>query len=503
MREESGGQERQYVVFQLANESYGIAIEYLQEIIRVPQVVRVPLVPPYVRGLANLRGTILTIYDTRLQLGLPDGSDDESSRVVVVRYNNRQAGYIVDRIEGVRDISPEAIEEFRAEETEGEKSKLVTRAAKLEDNHLVLLLEVERMLETAASPGERGGAISHSIAGQVRRETVQLEEEKQLLTFRVGGEEYGLNIADVKEIVHLPDRVNVLPDAPPYILGVISLRQRVLPLLSLRRRFDLPEKQGGRVVVAYLGSGRRVLAGLVVDSVAEVLRVSERLLEPVPKLFQAKGENEVAAICRIGEERLVFVLDAAKLVLEEGVLEEASGEEEREEVTKRQLEAEQQLVTFFLEGEEFALPIASVREIIRAGKVTAVPGTLPFVRGVLNLRGSIIPVVDLRQRFAYSPREIDEQTRILVCEGRNTVLGLLVDGVKEVLKVPVTQVEPTPDILVADLERRFVSGIAKVSSERNIIILDAAQVLSWEEERQVAALAEAGELEEDTSTGGR
>ncbi|MGB9859167.1 MAG: chemotaxis protein CheW, partial [Moorellaceae bacterium] len=81
--------------------------------------------------------------------------------------------------------------------------------------------------------------------------------------------------------------------------------------------------------------------------------------------------------------------------------------------------------------------------------------------------------------------------------------GLLVDGVKEVLKVAVSQIEPAPEILVKDLERRFVSGIAKVSADRNIIILDSAQVLSWEEEKQLVALAGAGKLEEDTSTGSR
>ncbi|MGB9860570.1 MAG: chemotaxis protein CheW, partial [Moorellaceae bacterium] len=400
MYEENGSQERQYVVFQLAGESYGIAIEHLQEIIRIPPVVKVPLVPHYIRGLANLRGNILTIYDTRLQLGLPPSDDQESSRVVVIKYGNRQAGYIVDRIEGVRDIDPQYIEEFQNDDSQTAKAKLVTRAAKLADNQLVLLLEVKRLLEVAERrdmPGTRG----NYLADHVVRETAVLEQEKQLLTFRVGGEEYGLDIADVKEIVHLPERINLLPEAPPYILGVISLRQKVLPLLSLRRIFNLPHEGGGRVIVAYLGSTRRVLAGMVVDSVAEVLRVSERLLEPVPGLLRGKGAEEVTAICRLSEERLVFVLDARKMVTEEIMLEGAAEEETLAESNKHQLEAEQQLVTFYLQEEEFALPIGSVREIIRAGKITAVPGSLPFVKGVLNLRGNIIPVVDLRQRFAY------------------------------------------------------------------------------------------------------
>ncbi|WP_027717190.1 chemotaxis protein CheW [Desulfovirgula thermocuniculi] len=498
-----GGGSKQYVVFRLAEESYGIAIEYLQEIIRVPAVVRVPLAPPYIKGLANLRGTILTVYDTRVRLGLPSGNGDEGSRVVVVRFKERQAGFIVDRVDGVVDVPLSSVEEFRREEGNTAGADLITRAAKLEDR-LVLLLEPGGLFGSAGEESCRGGSgvtFGGAAAGQ-EEGARQVEEEKQLLTFRVGGEEYGLDIADVKEIVHLPEKVNFLPGAPPYVLGVISLRQKVLPLLSLRRLFGLPEEEGGRVVVAYLGAGRNLLAGLVVDSVAEVLRVSEKSLEPVPGLFRDRENGEVSAVCRVGEDRLVFVVDASKLVSEEALSVTAGGAEEGSEEGRRHSEAEQHLVTFLLAGEEFALPIASVREIIRGTRVTPVPGSLPFVCGVLNLRGTIVPVVDLRLRFAYPPKELDEQSRILICEGRSTVLGLLVDGVREVLKVPLSQVEPAPDIVVAGLQRCFVSGIAKLDASRNVLILDSTQVLSWEEEEYAASLAEAESVgKEDTRAG--
>lgn len=495
------GESKQYVVFRLAGESYGIAIEYLQEIIRVPAVVRVPLAPPYIKGLANLRGTILTVYDTRARLGLLSGNGDEGSRVVVVRFKERQAGFIVDRVEGVADVPLSSIEEFRRDEGSSAGADLITKAAKLE-GRLILLLEPERLFSSVAGEKYRGGS-GFTRPAEEGEDARQVEEERQLLTFRVANEEYGLDIADVKEIVHLPEKINLLPGAPPYMLGVISLRQKVLPLLSLRRLFGLPEGEGGRVIVAYLGAGRNYLAGLVVDSVAEVLRVSKRALEPVPRVFRGREDGEISAICRVGEDRLVFVVDAGRLVTEEalsGVGSEAA--EESDDGFRKHSEAEQHLVTFLLAGEEFALPIASVREIIRGARVTPVPGALSFVCGVLNLRGLIVPVVDLRLRFAYPPKELDEQSRILICEGRSTVLGLLVDGVREVLKVPLSQVEPTPDILAADLQRRFVSGIAKLDASRNILILDSTQVLSWEEEGYVAALAGAEEVEkEDTRAG--
>lgn len=258
----------------------------------------------------------------------------------------------------------------------------------------------------------------------------------------------------------------------------------VFRFISMRRLFGLPEAEtpGGRIVVAYLGEGKKIAAGLVVDSVAEVLRVPERLLEPVPGIVRSAGE-EFSAVCRLSDERMLFVLDASKLLQDMSFLIE-SGQENKQEASagsRRVLEEERQLVTFVLGEEEFALPIESVREIIRAGRITAVPRTPDFVKGILNLRGSIVPVIDLRCKFGYLGRAVDEQVRILICEGGNSVVGLMVDGVKEVAKIGMSSIEATPDVLVKDSIQSFVAGIAKFSSERNVILLDPIRVLSWGE----------------------
>ncbi|QGP90882.1 CheW-like domain protein [Neomoorella glycerini] len=479
-----GSKTGQYVVFKLGPESYGIVIDHLQEIIRVPAVVRVPMTPPYIRGLANLRGTILTVYDTRMKMGLESTSADENSRVIVVTAGGRQAGFIVDRIEGVMDIPAEAIEEFR-EGTAG--GSYVSRAARIGEGRLVLLVDMAGMIAEMAGPAlatlAAGNGNGHYEAGEEReagRANKVQESEQQLLIFRVGGEEYALNIADVKEIVHLPEEWNALHEAPPYVLGLISLRDQVLPLISMRRVFGLGDSQapGGRVIVAYAGQGKKVTAGIVVDSLAEVLRVNERSMEPVPAILR-QGAGEIAAVCRLGEKRMVFVLDSEKLLGDVSFLTGVESGGDAAAVGRRRYhEEEYQLVTFELGKEEFALPIKSVREIIRAGHITAVPGTRSFVRGIFNLRGSIVPVIDLRRRFAYPERPPDEQDRILICEGNGSVVGLMVDGVREVLKILASKIEAAPPgISQPGGERPCVSGIAKLEKGRNVIILDAARVL--------------------------
>lgn len=476
----------QYVVFRLGQESYGMAIEYLQEIIRIPRVVKVPLTPPYMRGLANLRGSILPVYDTRLRLGISGADDDESNRVIVVNAGTKQAGYVVDRVDGVVDIPADAVEEFRKA---GDSGGCVTRAARMGEGRLVLIIEMERMLEDVDLKNSGAAFLNEGCSSRgagLEEESRIQENEQQLLTFWVGKEEYALDIADVQEIVHLPESWNAVPDAPPCVLGLVSLRDRVLPLISMRRLFGLSEGETGsnRIVVAYVGQGKKVAVGLVVDGVAEVLRVAERLLEPVPLVVRRAGE-EFAAICRLSDERMLFVLDASRLLKDVSFLEEWEQEEKGQASSagRRVLEEERQLVTFFLGEEEFALPIDSVREIIRAGRITSVPKMPDFVKGILNLRGSIVPIIDLRRKFGYQDQETeaDEQVRVLICEWNSSVLGLMVDGVKEVAKIGVSSIEDAPEVLVKEGLHSFVAGIAKFSSERNVMLLDPGRVLSWGE----------------------
>lgn len=139
-----------------------------------------------------------------------------------------------------------------------------------------------------------------------------------------------------------------------------------------------------------------------------------------------------------------------------------------------------QLVTFNLVGEEFGLPILDVREIIRMVEVTPVPHSPSFVEGVINLRGQILPVIDLRKRFGLESSTADEDTRIVVVEINNNLIGLIVDGVNEVLRIPSETVNPAPQIVSSGIGAEYIQGIAHYD-EKMIILIDMARVFNSEE----------------------
>ncbi len=142
-----------------------------------------------------------------------------------------------------------------------------------------------------------------------------------------------------------------------------------------------------------------------------------------------------------------------------------------------------QLVTFHVGDEEFGVDILAVREINRMMEITRVPHAPVFVEGVINLRGQVIPVVDLRTRFQLDAVEHDKSTRIVVVELSEKVVGFLVDSVSEVLRVPRDLIEPPPPI-VGSIDSEYIQAVVKLD-DRLLILLDLQKLLSGGEAREL------------------
>jgi purine-binding chemotaxis protein CheW len=141
-------------------------------------------------------------------------------------------------------------------------------------------------------------------------------------------------------------------------------------------------------------------------------------------------------------------------------------------------EATEHLATFFLAGEEYGVEVRQVQEIRRVTEITSVPRAPEFIRGVINLRGRILPVLDLRRRLALGEVAMDRAARIVVVRIKERLLGLLVDGASQVLKVKVSQIEPPPEEVLQQ-GGDYIRGVAKLD-DRLIILVDLERLLAHE-----------------------
>lgn len=156
---------------------------------------------------------------------------------------------------------------------------------------------------------------------------------------------------------------------------------------------------------------------------------------------------------------------------------------------------EDQFLTFTLAKEMFAIGILNIKEILEYGQVTAVPMMPEFIRGVINLRGAVVPVVDLRARFGRTQSDITKRTCIVIievtAEGARQDIGVVVDTVSEVLEIPAGEIEPPP-AFGAKIRADFIAGMGKVNGNF-VIILDVDKVLSVDE---LAMVTQVGEMVE-------
>lgn len=165
----------------------------------------------------------------------------------------------------------------------------------------------------------------------------------------------------------------------------------------------------------------------------------------------------------------------------------------------RAMEKELQVVGFRIGRETFGLPISIVREIVRVPEITSVPNAPDYIEGVINLRGRIIPVVDLRKRFGEPVNEPSKKHRIVVVEIESRRIGLLVNSASEVLKIPPSEIE-APHNVFQEGELDYITGVGKLRG-RLVILLDLSRILQRGELRSLEAVAETAGVPVGSSRG--
>ncbi|MEU8813885.1 chemotaxis protein CheW [Actinoplanes sp. NPDC048796] len=491
-----------YVTFDMAGERYAIPMSRVQEIIRMPAVVKVPLGPPSLEGLANLRGRVLPVVSLRHCCEMEQAAHDETTRVIVVD-GGVPLGFVVDRVASVISIDPAAMESAESVQSTV-RSDVLVGVIKADDGDMTTILDVDRLVGSQFDRlGDRVPSTDKAAAARPMNERddegdAERDDTLELVSFAVQGQEYALPIDQVQEIVQAPESVSHVPNAGSRVLGVIDLRGRLLPVVSMRRVFGLPvtplEPQN-RIVVVSIDGG---VVGVVMDTVREVLRVPHELVAPLPGFMAGDGrKSEVESVCRLEDgKRLVSVLSVNRMFDSPEVrseIAEHQGPEDASQMGEEQGMAddgrgdEELFVVFRLDDEEYAVDVDTVQEIIRVpAALIRVPKSFDFVEGLVNLRGTVLPVVDLRTRLGLPRGERDERQRIVVLIIGGVRTGFIVDSVAEVARVGRQVLEPAPQLSAE--QARLVSRVANLPDQKRMLLLvQVDQLLAAE---QAAALEE-------------
>jgi purine-binding chemotaxis protein CheW len=497
---------RQFVTFIIGKEVFAVDMAPVQEIIRVPDVVRVPLAPKTLDGLANLRGKVLPIISLRRMFGFDERENDEATRALVIDLG-QPLGFAVDRVDRVVGVEPSKIESVEAIRSTVNTDLLSGMIKDVGGHAMIMVLDFEKLIasefQQIASMAKTAATKLEVTATTVQEEETDTSDELQMVSFDVAEQEYAIAIEDVQEIVQVPEQIVHVPHSASHVLGVMILRNRLLPLVSLRRMFALPERSAdetSRIVVVALGTAS---VGIVMDNVNEVLRVPKSEVDPMPSLLIREGHlAEIAKICRLDSgKRLISIISARNLFNHSSIKEALANVEaiKQENETTNENDSdtddaasgdEEQVVVFRLGKEDYGVPIESVQEIVRVPEqLTHVPKAPAFVEGVINLRGAVLPVIDLRRRLGLESIARADSQRVVVFLIKGTRTGFIVDSVAEVLKVHKSAIEPAPKF--SSEQATLLSRMANLEKQKRMIqLIDPNHLLKRGDLKALANMSE-------------
>ena len=326
--------QRKLVSFDVAGQEYALDVEAVQEILDAPDTLAsMPASEELVLGVASFRDALLPLLSLRGLLGLAQTAERTGrEKVVVARLGEARVGLLADRMRTIFSADPTRLEEvppLLAARAGGE-ARIAAIYRGDEGRRLVSLLSPAKLFreDVMQRVAQGSGAAAAQGAGN---DAVPRGEERQFVVFRLGEDEFGLPVEAVHEVAPVPEQIARLPRTPKFLEGVINLRGEVLPVVDQRRRFDMPARDadaGRRLLVVRTERHR---AGLIVDSVSEVLRCPAADIEPAPNLTgeAVRLVHGVLNLDRSG--RMVLLLDPAELLTraERGLLDAFAAKTEK------------------------------------------------------------------------------------------------------------------------------------------------------------------------------
>lgn len=317
------------VTFEVADQEFALPLESVQEILPLPALTAVARAEAVVLGMTSVRDTLMPLLSLRGLLGFgaagdsaPDAANDRE-KVIVMKLGNDQIGLVADQARSIitADLDlMDPIPPILAARTGGE-SKIRSVYRGEAGRRLISILSPDQMFREDVmqrlSAGHQAKASSSAAAeGDSREELI-------VLVFSLGDDEFGLPIDAVVEVSQVPAQITRVPKTPKFLEGVVNLRGEVLPVVDQRRRFDMPrlEKSENRRLVVVKTERHR--AGLIVDSVSDVLRTYRENVAPPPELTDEKTARLVHGVINLEKAgRMVLLLDPAELLTraEQGLL---------------------------------------------------------------------------------------------------------------------------------------------------------------------------------------
>lgn len=451
--------------FFLQDLEFAISVKSVREVVNTPErFTSMPLSPPYLLGIFNLRGEINPVIDLTALLKLGNCKESlESRKVAIVEYEGNSIGLLFDKTGEVFRSDPEERNDFN------NTSSVIGGVFKKDGGkRLIQILDIHQLFKIDSIP------LKNSASDVTKKSEANLRgPRKQCISFQVGLAKCAFEISDLQEIIRVT-KLNSTALEGEHSIGAIDLRGIIVPVFDFSALLgyhkvdmtEVSEESEHKILILHIGNE---FFGLLVNSIESIHSYYKDDLKSFPTLSMKRSQMFMGCLSFYGNE--VLLLNGKELFSNEEILQVTHGHSKLYNASvlseKKKQSSGQRItfITFTIDGVH-AIPITEVKEIIDQPDQLLVPPDIPeFCKGVVSLRGQMIPIVDARE--LYNKPKVDlPSPKVMVFNKNNFQFGLVVDSVEEIVTLTDKEKAKLPEMMMS-AERKKTSDIVEVLQYMN------------------------------------
>jgi len=446
---------KEILIIKNGKESYGISSSDINQIARVPMIMPLPLRPKGVRGLCAVSGNIVSMVDINILLEKNEVNyDDDKSRLLTLNSSFASSALLVPEVYNTLEIEDDKIDYI-----EKENDPIIAIYKYKEQLIQIISLEI---LFSKVDKVE----IEHKEVKDGKTKIVSAKEEDytRFLIFSMGNEKYAINIDFLREIILADISYTDIARSSDEVMGLITLRDELVIVIDLRKYYGFNIKNGykNRILIATY-NGKKI--GLLID---EIIDIKNYLQKDVEYMDEAFKDNKIAGIIH-EKNSLISFFD--ERLLERLFIENKSfiDNESNNIAVKSTEETALEVIIFKLLDKEYAFEVEKVAEIIDIIDSTKIAFTNNFIDGIINIRGQIVTIVSLFEKLNL-PSNVNEDSKIIVCNINDSKIGFIVDSVSDILDIKVDEIREQDDEI-------FTNVFYLNNGKRLVLSMDINQIV--------------------------
>jgi len=451
------------LIFKQGDISFGVDVSVINQIVRIPSITPLALSQKEILGLCNVSGSITAVLDINMLLGCKKvDTTDVHARLLTLSNELHVSAMVVDSVVNTIEVD---VTKFETCESENDA---VIGIYKYQDE-IIQIIDFKRCMSAIKH-------IDFSVRDVKEGKVKEMVSDKSLLNssryllYKMQREVYALDIDSLREIILLPESFTEIASSPKEVRGMLSLRDELLIIIDLREYYGYKaeDAETNRILIAQIGTKK---IGLIVDEILDIKAFSNDLIDIIPENFEDKKLTGVIQ----SPDGLISLMGGTiieELLTQNEQFDSSKGEtilDENSDTTNMEV------VTFRLNDEEYALNIDSVVEIIDSVETTRVADAPKVIKGVINIRGQVVPIGSLHYQLELDERSLSDE-KILICSINKETIGFYVDSVTDILQVKNSCVREDKD------EASHFSSILHLNDgKRLIMVLDSSKLLDKKE----------------------